>query len=129
MIRVLLADDQSLVRAGFRMILSGEPGIEVVGEAGDGIAAVSEARALAPDVVLMDIRMPGLDGIEATRQIVAGQDPPRIVCSSRRSISTSTSTNRSAPARARSCSRTRRSTSSWPRSASWRRAGRCLPRR
>ena len=79
MIRVLLADDQSLDRAGFRMILSGEPGIEVVGEAGDGIEAVSEARVLAPDVVLMDIRMPGLDGIEATRQIVAGQDPPRIV--------------------------------------------------
>jgi DNA-binding NarL/FixJ family response regulator len=79
MIRVLLADDQSLVRAGFRMILSDEPGIEVVGEAGDGFEAVSEARALAPDVVLMDIRMPVLDGIEATRRILTIPDPPRVV--------------------------------------------------
>ncbi len=79
MIRVLLADDQSLVRAGFRMILSDEHGIEVVGEAGDGIEAVSQARTLEPDVVLMDIRMPALDGIEATRQIVAAPDPPRVV--------------------------------------------------
>ena len=69
MIRVLLADDQSLVRAGFRMILKAEPDFEVVGEAADGREAVALADRLAPDVVLMDIRMPALDGIEATRSI------------------------------------------------------------
>ena len=66
MIRVLIADDQSLVRTGFKMILDAEPGIEVVGEAGDGAAAVTMARTLRPDVVLMDVRMPGIDGITAT---------------------------------------------------------------
>jgi DNA-binding NarL/FixJ family response regulator len=74
MIRVLLADDQSLVRTGFRMILRGEPGIEVVGEAGDGAQAVALARELRPDVVLMDIRMPDVDGIEATRRILGAAD-------------------------------------------------------
>jgi DNA-binding NarL/FixJ family response regulator len=69
MIRVLLADDQALVRAGFRMILGAEPGIEVVGEAADGREAIALARSLEPDVVLMDIRMPDVDGIEATRAI------------------------------------------------------------
>jgi DNA-binding NarL/FixJ family response regulator len=69
MIRVLLADDQSLVRAGFRLILGAEPDIEIVGEAADGREAVALARRLEPDVVLMDIRMPELDGIEATRLI------------------------------------------------------------
>jgi DNA-binding NarL/FixJ family response regulator len=79
MIRVLLADDQGLVRAGFRMILRAEPDIEVIGEAADGREAVEQARALRPDVVLMDIRMPGLDGIEATRR-VTGLDPrPRVL--------------------------------------------------
>jgi DNA-binding NarL/FixJ family response regulator len=69
MIRVLLADDQRLVRAGFRMILKSEPDIEVVGEAGDGHEAIDQVARLSPDIVLMDIRMPGIDGIEATRQI------------------------------------------------------------
>ncbi|MET8064813.1 response regulator [Micromonospora sp. NPDC005686] len=72
MIRLLLADDQTLVRAGFRSILDGEDGIEVVGEAADGVTAVRLARELRPDVVLMDIRMPLLDGLAATREIVAG---------------------------------------------------------
>src|SRR4051794_18000221 len=79
MIRVLLADDQSLVRAGFRMILKAEPGIEVVGEAGDGLEAVAQARELEPDIVLMDIRMPGVDGIEATRQVVIDEASPRVL--------------------------------------------------
>ena len=69
-IRVLLVDDQSLVRTGFRMILEDEPAIDVVGEAADGRAAVEAAGRLLPDVVVMDIRMPVLDGIDATRRIV-----------------------------------------------------------
>jgi DNA-binding NarL/FixJ family response regulator len=79
MIRVLLADDQSLVRTGFTMILDAQPGIEVVGEAGDGAAAVTMARALHPDVVLMDVRMPGTDGIAATAQITAERPATRVL--------------------------------------------------
>jgi DNA-binding NarL/FixJ family response regulator len=80
-IRVLIADDQQLVRAGFTMILDAEGDIEVVGEASDGKQAVSEVRRLRPDVVLMDIRMPEQDGIEATRQLLSGggDDAPRIL--------------------------------------------------
>jgi DNA-binding NarL/FixJ family response regulator len=72
-IRVLVADDQEIVRTGLRMILDAQPGIEVVGEAADGRAAVALARQLRPDVCLFDIRMPAMDGIEATRQL-AGTD-------------------------------------------------------
>jgi DNA-binding NarL/FixJ family response regulator len=80
-IRVLIADDQQLVRAGFTMILDAEGDIDVVGEASDGKEAVAEVRRLRPDVVLMDIRMPEQDGIEATRQLLAGRgdDAPRIL--------------------------------------------------
>jgi DNA-binding NarL/FixJ family response regulator len=79
MIKVLLADDQSLVRAGFRMILRAEPDIDVVGEAADGREAVAKAATHRPDVVLMDVRMPEMNGIEATRQIAAGESAPRVL--------------------------------------------------
>jgi DNA-binding NarL/FixJ family response regulator len=78
-IRVLVADDQSMVRAGFRMLLSGEPDIEVVAEASNGLEAVDRAARLRPTVVLMDIRMPQLDGLEATRRILAAVDTARIL--------------------------------------------------
>jgi DNA-binding NarL/FixJ family response regulator len=81
-VRVLIVDDQRLVRTGFRLILDAEDGMKVVGEAADGRAAVSLTRSEDPDVVLMDIRMPTMDGIEATREIVEGAgggDRPRIL--------------------------------------------------
>jgi DNA-binding NarL/FixJ family response regulator len=78
-VRVLIADDQALVRGGFRMILEAKQGMEVVGEAGDGGEAVELVERLRPDVVLMDVRMPDVDGIEATRRIVASGSAARIV--------------------------------------------------
>jgi DNA-binding NarL/FixJ family response regulator len=78
-IRVAIADDQALVRGGFRLILDARPDLEVVGEAEDGEQAVELVRELAPDVLLLDVRMPNLDGIEATRRIVADGSPTRIV--------------------------------------------------
>ena len=79
MISVLLVDDHALIRMGFRLVLDAEDDIEVVGEAADGTAAVSMCSALRPDVVLMDVRMPGHDGIEATRDIVAAGLPSRVL--------------------------------------------------
>ena len=78
-IRVLLADDESMIRAGLRMVLEAEDDIEVVGEAADGERAVTATRTLKPDVVLMDVRMPGTDGLIATRRIVAADPDVRIV--------------------------------------------------
>jgi DNA-binding NarL/FixJ family response regulator len=78
-IRVLLVDDQALLRAGFRMVLEAQVGISVVGEAGDGEEAIREAARLSPDVVLMDVRMPGTDGIEATRVISERQPASRVL--------------------------------------------------
>ena len=78
-IRVLVADDQSMVRAGFRMLLADEDDIEVVAEASNGLEAVDKAARFRPSVILMDVRMPELDGLQATRRILAADDTPRIL--------------------------------------------------
>ncbi|HEY5224804.1 MAG TPA: response regulator transcription factor [Microbacteriaceae bacterium] len=78
-ISILIVDDQALVRMGFRMVLDAEPDLRVVGEASDGREAIARAAALHPDIVLMDVRMPGLDGIAATRQIVAELADTRVI--------------------------------------------------
>ena len=78
-IKVLIVDDQMMVREGFSVLLGAQPDIEVVGEAVDGREAVAQVRTLRPDVVLMDIRMPGMNGIEATREIVAADDSSKVL--------------------------------------------------
>jgi DNA-binding NarL/FixJ family response regulator len=77
--RILLVDDQELLRMGFRMVLEAQEGLEVVGEAGDGAEAVALARELEPDVVLMDVRMPGMDGVQATRALVEGGSRAHVI--------------------------------------------------
>ena len=78
-IRIAIVDDQALVRTGFRMVLDAEPDLVVVGEAGDGAAAVELARSIPIDVMLMDVRMPGVDGIAATAEVTAGPAAPRVI--------------------------------------------------
>jgi DNA-binding NarL/FixJ family response regulator len=78
-IKVLIADDQALVRSGFRLILESRDDLEVVGEAADGEEAIREAARTRPDVVLMDVRMPGLDGVSATARLTAAPNPPKVV--------------------------------------------------
>lgn len=78
-LRIVLVDDQALVRMGFALVLGGEDDLEVVGEAGDGATAVAQVRALRPDVVLMDVRMPGMNGIDATREIVSEHSDTRVL--------------------------------------------------
>jgi DNA-binding NarL/FixJ family response regulator len=78
--RIFLVDDQALVRAGFRMLIDAQPDMEVVGEAGDGRAALEALAVTSADIVLMDVRMPNLDGVEATRRLLAGAgDPPKVI--------------------------------------------------
>lgn len=109
---ILLADDQALVRAGFRMILETQPDLKVVGEASDGAETVTLARQLQPDIILMDIRMPGVDGIEATRRLAQAGATARVLMLT----TTTTSMRASGPGRAVSCSRTRHPNNSWPQS-------------
>ncbi|WP_433367731.1 response regulator [Actinoplanes sp. CA-142083] len=78
-VKVLIADDQALVRSGFRMILESRDDLEVVGEAGDGEQAIRLAAQTRPDVVLMDVRMPGLDGVAATARLTAADNPPKVI--------------------------------------------------
>ncbi|MGW4799631.1 response regulator [Nonomuraea sp. NPDC004297] len=78
-IRIVIADDQAMVRAGLRMIVESDPGMEVVGEAADGRTAVAVARRTRPDIVLMDVSMPGLDGLAAARELLAAPSPPKVI--------------------------------------------------
>ena len=128
-VRVVVADDQTLVRAGFRLLVDSAPDLEVVGEAVDGAEAVELARQQRPEVVLMDIRMPTMDGLEATRQITA--DP--LLAEVRILMLTTFDLDEYVyqalrPGRAGSCSRTPRQAICWPPSGWWRPGMPCWPR-
>jgi DNA-binding NarL/FixJ family response regulator len=128
-IRVVVADDQVLVRAGFRLLVDSAPDLEVVGEAADGAQALALARRERPDVVLMDIRMPTMDGLEATRRITG--DPTltgvRILMLTTFDLDEYVY-QALRPGRAGSCSRTPRPATCWPPSEWWRPATPCWPR-
>ncbi len=126
--RVLIVDEQSLVRAGFRMILDAKPEIEVVGEAADGLTAVLAARETEPDVILMDVRMPNVDGLEATRRLLDGKESgPRILILTTFDLDEYVYEALRAGASG-SSSWTRRRSSSWRRSTSSRAARRSCHR-
>ena len=127
MIRVVLADDQPLVRTGLRMILSAVDDIEVVGEAADGAEAISVCAELSPDVVLMDVRMPGVDGIDATRAVTATDAPPKVLVLTTFDLD-DVVYEAFAPARADSSSRTHPRNDSSRRSGWSRTEDRCSPR-
>jgi DNA-binding NarL/FixJ family response regulator len=126
--RVLIADDQALVRVGPHKILEFEEDIEVVGEAVDGADAVRQTERLRPDVVLMDIRMPVLDGIEATRRIARVQPTARVLILTTFGLDAYVY-EALRPGPAGSCSRTRRPRRSWAPCGSWPAARRCWRRR
>ena len=111
-IRVLVVDDQTMVRAGFRLLLADEPDIEVVAEASNGRDAVAQAARFRPDVVLMDIRMPEMDGLEATRRILAADSDTRVLILTTFDLDDYVF-EALRPEPAASCSRTSRPSSSW----------------
>ena len=117
-LRIALVDDQDLVRSGFRMILDAQKDMCVVGQASDGVGVLPMVKATQPDIVLMDIRMPTLDGISATHAVLGSHPDLKVLILTTFDLTT-TSWRRCGPGPRASCSRTRRRPSSWPVSAPW----------